>query len=73
MVKKRVGGVEFSDLPCLASGKILKVTSNEMTDLRNQCIAVDDDNVPAPNNIPDEVTQLEDCYSWRQGGIILSR
>ena len=73
MVKKRVGGVEFSDLSCLASGKNSNVTSNEMPDLRHQCIAVDDDNVPAPNNIPDEVTQLEDGYSWRQGGIILSR
>ena len=48
MVKQRVGGVEFSYLPCLASGQNSNLTSDDMADLRRQGIAVDDENDPAP-------------------------
>ena len=73
VVEQRFGGVEFSYLPCLASGKNSNLTSNDMTDVRRQGFAVDDDNGPAPENIPDEVPQLEDGYSWTQEGIIFPR
>ena len=57
LVEKRVGGVEFSDLRCLASGQNSNLTSNDMADLRCQGIAVDGDNNPASKNIPYEAPQ----------------
>ena len=52
-VEQRVYDVEIWDLPCLASGHNLNLTSEEMADLWRQGIAVDDNNDPAPENIPD--------------------
>ena len=48
VAEQRVGGVEFSYLPCLASGQNLNLTSDDMADLRCQVIAVNDDNDPTP-------------------------
>ena len=52
LVEQRVGGAEILDLPCLASGRNLKLTSDDMADLQRQGIAIDDNNDPAPENIP---------------------
>ena len=57
MVEYRVGGADFSNLPYLALGEILSLTPDSMADLRRQGIDVDDDNDPAPDNIPYEVSQ----------------
>ena len=51
LVKYRVCGVKFLDLPCLASGYNLNLTSKDMADLRRQGIAVDGNNGPANKNI----------------------
>ena len=71
-------GVEISDLPCLALGDNLSLTSKDMADLRLQDIAFDDDNdnpyqknIPIPGNIA--LTQLEEDNSWRSKGIICPR
>ena len=52
LVEQRVCAVEILNLPCLASGHNLNLTSEEMADLWRQGIAVDDNNGPAPENIP---------------------
>ena len=70
-VEQRVCGVETSDLPCLDSGRNSNFTSDDMADVRHQGVAVDDDNNPAPQNIP--LPQLEDGYSWRSEEIICPR
>ena len=44
-----------------------------MTDLQHQGIAVDNGNDPVPKNIPDEVPNPEDGYSWISEGIIFPR
>ena len=44
------------DLPRLASGRNSNLTSDDMAGLRRQVIAVDEDNDPAPKNIPDPKT-----------------
>ena len=70
LLEQRVGGDEISGLPCLDSGRNSNLTSDDMDDIRRQEIAVDDDNnsdlknIPNPKNIPDEVPQLEESYSW---------
>ena len=66
VVEQRVGGVEFSDLPCLDSGPNLNLTSNDMVDLRRHGIDADDDNGLAPGIFPDEVQHLEYGYIWRE-------
>ena len=54
-----VGGVELSDLPCLASGQNSNLTSNDMAYIRRQGISFDDDNDSAIVKILDEVPQPE--------------
>ena len=73
VVEHRVGGVEFSNLLCLALGRNLNLTSNDMADLRRQCIAVDDDNEPYPEKISYEVPQTVNDFNWKPEGIILPR
>ena len=51
MVEQRLGGVEISDLPCLASGQNSNFTSDDMADLRRQGIAVDDNSDPVPEKL----------------------
>ena len=52
----------------------MNLTSEDMADLRHQGIAVNDDNDPAPKNIPDTknipLPQLEEENLWRSEGII---
>ena len=52
LVEQRVCGVEILDLPCLASGHNLNLTSEDMADLRRQGISVNNENDPFPKNIP---------------------
>ena len=44
LVEQIVGGVEFSDLPCLASKQNSNIASSDMADLRRQVIASGGDN-----------------------------
>ena len=55
------------------------LTSDDMDDLRCQVIAVDGENatypqnIPAPQNIPDDMLQLGEGYSWILEGLIYLR
>ena len=51
-------GVEFSNLPCLASWRNLNFTSDDMADIWHQGIDVNDNNNPSPENILEEFPQL---------------
>ena len=64
LVEKRVVGVEISGLPCLASGRSSRLTSDYIADLRRQGIAVDDKNDPTPLKILDEVPNLGEGFIW---------
>ena len=48
----------------------MNITSDYMSDLRHLGITVDDENFPAHENIPDEVTQPEDGYKYKSEVII---
>ena len=65
VVEKRVGGAEFLHSPCLALRRNLNLTSDDMYDIQRQGISSDDENEPAPKNIPDEVPQPEYSYIWK--------
>ena len=45
-------GVEFLDLPCLASGHDSNLTFEDMAGLQRRGISVDNDNSTSPQNIP---------------------
>ena len=60
-------GVEISDLPCLDSGNNLNTTFEEMADIRRQGIAADDDNDPAPGNIP--VPPQKPYHNWKRRSV----
>ena len=66
-------GGEILYLPCLDSGQNLNLTSDDMADLRFQGIDVDNNYYHVPKNIPYEVPQPEDGYSWISEGIIFPR
>ena len=46
VVEQTVGGVEFLDLTCLASGQSLNLTFDDMDDMQSQGIDVYDENDP---------------------------
>ena len=52
LVEQRVCGVENHDLPCLALWHNSNLTSEDTADLQHQDISVNNDNYPAPKNIP---------------------
>ena len=59
LVERRVGGVEFLDLSCVASGMNLNLTSDDMAGIKRQGISADDKNYYSPENIPYQATQPE--------------
>ena len=65
MVEHRVSGVEFSDLPCLASGQNSNLTSDDMVDICHKGINVDGENEPAPENITDKVPPPVNTYNQK--------
>ena len=77
LVEQRVRVVEILDLPFLASGHNLNLTSEDMADLRLQGIAFDNNNNHAAENIPAPVKntlpQLEEYNICRLEGIICLR
>ena len=52
LVEQKVCGVEISDLPCLASGRNLNLTSDDMADIQHQGIDFDNDIDPKTKNYP---------------------
>ena len=64
MLDQRVGGVKFSDFPCLALGRNLNLTSDNMADIWRQVIAVDDEKDPDTKSITDEVPHPEYGQIW---------
>ena len=77
LVEHRVCGVEISDLPCLTTGHNSNLTPKGMADILRQGTAVDDENDPAPKNIPVTgniiLPQLEEENSWVLKGIFFPR
>ena len=69
-VEHGVGGVEFSDFPCLSSGQNSNLTSDDIADLRHQGIAVDDEKGPSAENITYEVPRKVNDFNWNPEGII---
>ena len=73
----RLDGAEANDMPSLLSGRTTNLLSEDMAELRRQGIAIDDDNDPAPENIPDrgaEPEQVVDNLNWKgEEGIICPR
>ena len=50
--KNRADGAEANNAPILLSGRTLNLSLEDMVDLQRQEIAIDDDNDPAPDNVP---------------------
>ena len=74
-IDSRIGGVDTTiDLPNLNSGRTSNLTAGDMADLRRQGIATDDDNDPAPENIPGPApAPPNDQLTWKSDGIICPR
>ena len=74
-IDSRIGGVDATtDIPNLNSGKPSNLTAGDMADLRRQCIATDDDNDTAPENIPGPApASPNEQLTWKLDGIICPR
>ena len=51
-INDRTNSAEANDAPNLLSGHTSNLSSEYMTELRRQGIAIDDDNYPSPDNVP---------------------
>ena len=69
----RADGAEANDAPILISGRTSNLRSEDMVELRRQGIAIDDDNDPAPENIPRQGETTTGTGNWRRKGIICPR
>ena len=74
-IDSRIGGVDATtNLPNLNSGRTSNLPACNMADLRRQGIATDEDNYPAPENIPGPSPEPpNDQLTWKSGGIICPR
>ena len=74
-IDSRIGGVDLTtDLPNLNYGRTSNLTAGDMADLRRQGIATDDENDPAPENIPGPApAPPNDQLTWKSDGIICPR
>ena len=69
----RSDGAESNDSPILLSGRTSNLRSEDMVELRRQGIAIDDDNDPAPENVPRQGKNTTCTGNWRREGIICPR
>ena len=69
----RADGVEANDAPILLSGRTSNIRSEDMVELRRQGIDIDDDNNPAPDNVPRQGENTTSTVDWRIEGNICPR
>ena len=69
----RADGAEANDAPTILSGRTSNLRSEDMVELRRQGISIDDDNDPAPENVPRQGENTTRTGNWRREGIICSR
>ena len=69
----RADGAEANDAPILLSGRTWNLRSEDMVELRRQGTAFDDDNNPAPENVPRQGENTTGTGNWRREGIISPR
>ena len=61
----RADGSEANDAPILLSGRTSNLRSEDMVELRRQGISIDDDNDPAPENVPRQGENTTRTGNWR--------
>ena len=59
--------------PNWLSGRTSNLRSEDMAELRHQGISIDDDNDPAPDNVPRQGETTYGTGDWRREGIICPR
>ena len=71
-IDSRIGGVDATtNLPNLNFGRTSNLTADDMAYLRRQGIATDDNNDPAPENIPGPApAPTNDQLTWKSDEII---
>ena len=69
----RSDGAEAKDSPILIWGRTLNLRSEDMVELFFQGIAIDDDNYPAPENVPRQGENTTCTGNWTREGIICPR
>ena len=67
------GGAEANDDSILLSGCTSNIRLEHMVELRCQGIAINDDNDPAPDNVPIQGETIDGTGNWMREGIICSR
>ena len=68
--KNCTDGAEANDAPILLSGCMSNICSECMVELLHQEIAIDDDNNPAPENVPRQGDTTTKTGNWKREGII---
>ena len=69
----RADGVEANDASILLSVRTSNLRLEDMVELRSQGISIDDDNNPAPENVPRQGDNTTRTCNWRREGIICPR
>ena len=69
----RTDGEEANDAPILLSDRMSNLRSEDRVELRRKCIAINDDNNPAPDNVPRQGETTSGIGNWRREGIISPR
>ena len=69
----RVDGAESNNTPILLSSSMSNIRLEDMVELRRQGIAIDDDNDPAPEDVPRQGETNTGTGNWRRVGIICPR
>ena len=62
----RAEGAEANDAPILLSGCTSNLRSEDMVELCRQGIAINDDNNPAPENVPQHGETTTGTGNWRR-------
>ena len=62
----RSDGAESNDAPILLSGRTSNLRSEDMVELLRQGIAINDDNDPAPENVPRQGATTTGTGNWRR-------
>ena len=66
-------GAEANNAPILLSGRTSNISSEDMVELFRQGIDINDDNDPAPDNVPRQGETTTGTGNWRREGIIFPR
>ena len=66
-------GAEAKDASILISVRTSDLCSEDMVELRRQVISIDDDNNPAPENVPRQGENTTRTGNWKREGVICPR